>query len=61
MRTTRKIQGVKEQALTNIAINRLHLNKLKTAWIDVKKAYNSVNHEYLIKCIEKLNMTPWIN
>jgi hypothetical protein len=51
MVTVRRVQGAKEQALTNIAINRTHGNKLKTAWIDVKKAYDSVNHGYLIKCI----------
>ena len=38
----------------------MHENKLKTAWIDVKKAYDSVGHDYLIKCIERLSMAPWI-
>jgi hypothetical protein len=60
MGTVRRVQGAKEQALTNIAINKMHGNQLKTAWIDVKKAYDSVSHEYLIKCIERLNMQPWI-
>ena len=55
-----EVQGAKEQVLTNIAINRMHGHRLKTAWIDVKKGYDSVNHEYLIKCIERLNMAPWI-
>jgi hypothetical protein len=32
------VQGAKEQALLNLAINKDHSNRLKTAWIDVKKA-----------------------
>lgn len=31
------VQGEKEQALLNIAINKEYGNKLKNAWIDVKK------------------------
>jgi hypothetical protein len=46
MRTVRRIQGAKEQALTNIMLNKAHGYQLKTAWIDVKKAFGSVKHTY---------------
>ena len=58
--TVRMVQGAKEQALLNIAINKSYGNKLKTAWIDVKKAFDSVDHIYLIKCLEKYNFPLWI-
>jgi hypothetical protein len=35
--TLRMVQGAKEQALLNLAINKEYSNILKTAWIDVKK------------------------
>ena len=47
--TVRRVQGAKEQALLNICINKEHGNMLKAMWIDVKKAFGSVNHGYLIK------------
>lgn len=46
------VQGPKEQALLNIDINLAYGNDLKTAWIDAKKAFDSVDHEYLIECIK---------
>jgi len=58
--TVRMVQGAKEQALLNLAINKEYGNVLKTAWIDVKKAFDSVDHNYLIKCIEKYSFPPWI-
>ena len=58
--TVRMVQGAKEQALLNIAINKQYKNLLKTAWIDVKKAFDSVDHNYLIKCIESYNFPKWI-
>ena len=58
--TVRRVQGAKEQALLNICINKEHGNMLKAMWIDVKKAFDSVNHGYLIECIEKLNLPAWI-
>ncbi|KAL6120528.1 hypothetical protein NUSPORA_02730 [Nucleospora cyclopteri] len=58
--TVRKVQGAKVQALLNLALNKEHGNQLKTAWIDVKKAYDSVDHAYLIQCINKLNLPKWI-
>ncbi len=36
--TVRLVQGAKEQAMLNIAINKEHKTLLKTMWIDVKKA-----------------------
>jgi len=42
--TVRMVQGAKEQALLDLAINKEYGNKLKTAWIDVKKAFDSVDH-----------------
>ena len=59
--TVKYVQGVKEQALLNICINKEHGNMLKAMWIDVKKAFDSVNHGYLMKCIEKLNFPTWIS
>ncbi|KAF9762621.1 putative RNA-directed DNA polymerase from transposon X-element [Nosema granulosis] len=58
--TVRRVQGAKEQALLNVAINKEYKNSLETMWIDVKKAYDSVDHEYLIKCVERLNLPQWI-
>jgi len=58
--TVRMVQGAKEQALLNVAINKYYNNSLKTAWIDVKKAFDSVDHIYLIKCLEKYNFPLWI-
>ncbi|KAK1347688.1 hypothetical protein LUQ84_002951 [Hamiltosporidium tvaerminnensis] len=34
----RGVQGAKEQALLNIALNKEYGNNLKATWIDVKKA-----------------------
>lgn len=45
--TVRLVQDVKEQAMLNIAIKKKHKNLLKTMWIDVKKVYESVDHNYL--------------
>jgi hypothetical protein len=58
--TVRGVQGAKEQALANTAINKENGNNLKTAWIDVKKAFDSVDHRYLIRCIERLRLPAWI-
>ena len=56
--TVRMTQGAKDQALLNLAINKHYSNRLKTAWIDVKKAFDSVDHNYLIKCLEKYSFPP---
>ena len=47
--------------MINIALNKENKNSLKTAWIDVKKAFDSVDHSYLIDCIENLNLPCWIS
>ncbi|TBU11359.1 reverse transcriptase, partial [Hamiltosporidium tvaerminnensis] len=56
----RGVQGAKEQALLNIALNKEYDNNLKATWIDVKKAYDSIDHAYLTQCIENLNLPDWI-
>jgi hypothetical protein len=58
--TVRRVQGAKEQALLNAAINRRYGNQVKVAWVDVQKAYDSVSHKYLLECLRKLNIAPWI-
>ncbi|TBU11757.1 reverse transcriptase, partial [Hamiltosporidium tvaerminnensis] len=56
----RGVQGAKEQALLNVAINKEYGNNLKATWIDVKKAYDSIDHAYLTQVIENLNIPDWI-
>jgi Reverse transcriptase (RNA-dependent DNA polymerase) len=56
MGTVRGAQGAKEQALFNRAINNQHENELYTAWIDVQKAFDSVDHEYLIALLDHLRI-----
>ena len=58
--TVALVQGAKERALLNIAINQEHRNCLKTTWLDLKKAFDSVDHSYLIACIQHLNLPTWI-
>jgi Reverse transcriptase (RNA-dependent DNA polymerase) len=58
--TVRRVQGAKEQALLDIAINKDSLNRLRTVWIDVKKAFDSVSHDYLMACIKALNFPAWM-
>ena len=58
--TIKYVQGAKEQAMVTIVINKSNKNKLKTAWIDVKKAFDSIEHKYLFECIDKLNFPKWI-
>ena len=57
--TVRDSQGAKEQALINKCVNQSNGNTLSTMWIDVKKAYDSVKHEYLLTCLEKLGVPGW--
>ncbi|TBU10471.1 reverse transcriptase, partial [Hamiltosporidium tvaerminnensis] len=56
----RGVQGAKEQALLNIALNKEYGNNLKATWIDVKKAYDLIEHADLTQCIENLNLPDWI-
>lgn len=58
--TVRRVLGAKEQALLNKAIHKQNGNRLKTIWIDVKKAFDSVNHEYLLACIKSYNFASWV-
>lgn len=60
MGTWHKALGVKEQALPDNSVNTAHSNKLKTMWIDAKKAFDYVEHEYLPQCITKLKVLQWI-
>jgi hypothetical protein len=45
--------------MINIALNKRYNNKLKTLWIDVKKAFDSIDHNYLLECIDSLNFPRW--
>ncbi|TBU09088.1 reverse transcriptase, partial [Hamiltosporidium tvaerminnensis] len=56
----RGVQGAKEQALLNIALNKEYGNNLKVTWIDVKKAYDLIDHAYLTQCIDNFNLPDWI-
>ncbi|KAI5179376.1 hypothetical protein PAEPH01_2624, partial [Pancytospora epiphaga] len=58
--TVAGVQGAKEQAFLNTSINREHKNLLKTTWFDVKKAFDSVDYTYLMKCLERLELPAWI-
>ena len=60
MGTVRRVQGAKEQALLNIAVNKHHGNHLKAMWVDVKKAFDSVDHSYLRECLSRLCLPAWI-
>ncbi|KAL6121493.1 hypothetical protein NUSPORA_01581 [Nucleospora cyclopteri] len=54
------LQSAKEQVLLNLAIYKAGVNTFKTTWIDVKKAFDLIDHNYLISCIEKFNLPKWI-
>ena len=58
--TRRRCQGAKEQILINSALNSHNDNKLCTSWIDVKKAFDSIHHQYLIDCLEALHIPECI-
>ncbi|TBU12146.1 hypothetical protein CWI38_0879p0020, partial [Hamiltosporidium tvaerminnensis] len=49
----RGVQGAKEQALLNIALNKEYGNNLEATWIYVKKAYNSVDPAYTLKAMTR--------
>ncbi|KAF7679681.1 Retrovirus-related Pol polyprotein from type-2 retrotransposable element R2DM [Astathelohania contejeani] len=46
--------------MLNLAINREYGHSLRATWIDVKKAFDSVEHEYLVACISKLGLSKRI-
>lgn len=58
MGTRRRCQGAKELALTNKTLNSDNSHALKSSWVDIRKAYDSVNHEYLLKVLNKLALPP---
>ncbi|KAI5150893.1 hypothetical protein ENBRE01_1768 [Enteropsectra breve] len=57
MGTRPNCQGAKEQVKTNIAMNSHCDAQLKTCWIDIAKAYDSVDHECLIAILKAFD-TP---
>ncbi|MGL5716602.1 MAG: RNA-directed DNA polymerase [Paraclostridium sp.] len=57
--TVKQVQGAKEQVFLNKIINNHHANNLSTIWYDVKKAFDSIEQKYLIKCLERLNFPNW--
>ncbi len=58
--TRRRCQGAKEQALINKSLNECTDNKLKTAWLDVKKAFDSIPHHVLIRILKSFNTPTFI-
>ncbi|XP_029655879.1 uncharacterized protein LOC115229710 [Octopus sinensis] len=57
--TVRNCQGAKEQALINRCLSNAYGNSLMSMWVDVKKAFDSVDHAYLIECLHKLCLPVW--
>lgn len=53
--TRRQCQGAKEMFLTNKALNIGNGFQLKTSWLDLRKAYDHVDHGYLMDIINKIN------
>lgn len=51
MGTIHLVKCGKYQEILNFAINKEHKNELKTVRINTKKVLYSVNHDYLIGCI----------
>ncbi|OTF70839.1 Reverse transcriptase-like protein, partial [Euroglyphus maynei] len=56
----RRTQGAKEQVLINKLLNENYDNQLLTAWIDIKKAFDSVPHDYLLKCLGRFKMPEYL-
>ena len=60
----RNSYGCKDQLLINKMILENYRKKnrnLRTAWIDYKKAFNSVPHEWILKAIELYKISPIIS
>lgn len=60
MGARRRCLGAKQQALTNKYINERNEHLLKTSWIDIRKAFDSVNHQYLIDCLNEIRIPECI-
>ncbi|KAG0435770.1 LINE-1 retrotransposable element ORF2 protein [Dictyocoela muelleri] len=52
----KNIQGAKEQYLINQSIISLSNTKIYTSWFDVKKAFDSIDQDYLLKLLEKIEI-----
>ena len=55
--------GCKDQLLINKAIiedAKKRKKNLSTAWIDYKKAFDSVPHDWILKCLEMYKLSPII-
>ncbi|KAK1936289.1 reverse transcriptase, partial [Babesia divergens] len=60
MGTKRRVQGAKEHTLTNIVINSKYEHGLHSTWVDVMKAFDSVDHRYLMHILESLHLPGWV-
>ena len=60
MGTKKHCQGAKEQMLINKTINYGNKNSLKSSWFDVRKAYDSLDHKYLLECLSNINIPEHI-
>ena len=59
----RRQQGTKDQLLINRTILedcKARSRNLSMAWVDYKKAYNSVPHSWLIRCLDLYKISPTI-
>ena len=60
MGCVRFVEAAKEQVLVDKLLAAAHGHSLSISWVDVKKAYDSIDHAYLLRCIENLCLPPWI-
>lgn len=56
----RQTQGAKELAALNKAMNNLSPSKMKVAWLDASKAYDSVNHSAIIESLQSEQIPQWM-
>lgn len=60
MGCVRFVEAAKEQVLTDKVLAMAYKHQLKVSWVDVKKAYDSIDHAYLLECIDALGLPSWI-